>query len=113
VSVIKNGRIKSTHLGFEDHHIMTFFLHLEFDGAGQGFGGFGLDDGPGGTAFGMTAVRKVLEVVGVEKWEDLPGKYVRAETDWTRIHRIGNIIEDNWLDLAALSLEFRPLGEQP
>lgn len=108
MSELRNAKIESTHLGFEDHGIMTFYLHLKYDGTGQGFGGYGLDDGPKGTAFGMVAVRKVLETVGVSKWEDLPGKYIRAETDWSKIHRIGNIIEDKWLDLKVLSEEFHP-----
>jgi hypothetical protein len=87
---------------------MIFYLNLSYGSSSQGFGGFGLDDDPNGTAFGITAIRKVLETVGVSKWEDLPGKYVRAETDWTKIHRIGNVIEDKWLDLKKLALEFHP-----
>lgn len=49
----------------------------------------------------MEAISKVLEVVGVDKWEDLPGKYIRFEDNgWgSAVTKIGNIIEEKWLDL--------------
>ena len=49
----------------------------------------------------MEAISKVLEVVGVDKWEDLPGKYIRFEDNgWgSKVTKIGNIIEEKWLDL--------------
>lgn len=77
------GIIYNTMLGFEDHGIMTFYLHFNFGGSGQGFGGYGLDtpkmkDGKFicriGTAFGCEVIRRVLQAVGVDKWEDLKGK---------------------------------------
>ena len=44
----------------------------------------------------MEAISKVLEVVGVDKWEDLPGKYIRFEDNgWgSKVTKIGNIIEE-------------------
>ena len=49
----------------------------------------------------MESVSKLLEVVGVDKWEDLPGKYIRFEDNgWgSIITKIGNIVEDKWFDL--------------
>ena len=38
---IRNAVIQSTMLGYEDHGILTCFLHLDYSGAGQGFGGYG------------------------------------------------------------------------
>lgn len=111
---IENARIESTFLGREDHGILTFFLQLEYKGAGQGFGNYGLDTYEEtkkrriGTAFGMEAIAQVLQVVGVEKWEDLPGKYVRSEHNGTYIKRIGHITKDVWLDLKELSNSFYP-----
>lgn len=32
--MIKNARITSTMLGREDHGIMTFMIHIEFESAG-------------------------------------------------------------------------------
>ena len=98
---IVNARIRSTHLGYEDHGIFTFLLDLDYGGAGQGFGTYALDEHDGkrrvGTASGMGIIIEILKVVGVEKWEDLPGKYVRADAEHIKVHGIGNVLEDKWL----------------
>ena len=76
------GRIKSTSLGFEDHGILSAMLHFEWDGGGIGVGGFYLDmpkDRAGrdytrtGTAYGLDHIMRLMETVGVNKWENLPG----------------------------------------
>jgi hypothetical protein len=47
----------------------------------------------------MEFIARVLDVVGVDSWEELPGKHIRVDHDeWGPIHRIGNIIEDKWFD---------------
>lgn len=77
-----NAIIKSTSLGWEDHGILTAYLHCEWPGAGVGVGGFGLDefDERGkprkGTAYGLDHIMRLLETVGVNSWEKLPGKNV-------------------------------------
>jgi len=104
-----NCKIGSTMLGIEDHGIMTFFVHLSGEGWGQGLGGFAIDkyggtheaDRPG---FGpaVTAIRKILETVGVETWEDLPGTLVRAKIEGlgsSRTPIIGHYMKDQWFDL--------------
>jgi hypothetical protein len=63
--------IKRTTLGREDHGIPTAFLHCEGESFSQGAGGYSLD-GPYMTAF----VMGVLDTLGVESWEKLPGKHV-------------------------------------
>jgi len=99
-----NARIRSTMLGVEDHGVFTFMLDLDFGGSGQGAGGYVLDEYKKelkrrvGCAEGMELIARVLWVVGVEKWEALPGKYVRVRHDWSKVHAIGNVIEDKWLD---------------
>lgn len=42
----------------------------------------------------------IMNVVGVEEWESLKGKYVRVATKgWGNpIKIIGNLIEDRWFD---------------
>lgn len=103
----KNAQITSTMLGIEDHGIMSFMLYLNYgDGGGQGAGGWTLDDPVEkdgrflrrvGTAEGMSLIMAILEVVGVEKWEDLKGQYIRVRQDWNKVHAIGNITKDKWL----------------
>lgn len=104
---IKNAKIRSTMLGREDHGIMTFMIYINADGFTCGVGGYGLDEFDSATqtrvfrAESMEAISKVLEVVGVDKWEDLPGKYIRFEDNgWgSTVTKIGNIIKDKWFDL--------------
>ena len=107
--MIKNAKIRSTMLGREDHGIMTFMIYIDARDFSCGVGGFCLDgyDKESKTrvfkAESLEAISKVLEVVGVNKWEDLPGKYIRFEDNgWgSTVTKIGNIIEDKWFDMKA------------
>ena len=104
MSFITNAKISSTMLGIEDHGIMTFSLSMSFDSCGQGFGGYALDGKAGkiGHAKSILAIRKILETVGVNKWEDLEGQLVRIKKDSEYngpIRAIGHIMEDNWFDI--------------
>mgnify|MGYP007100263266 FL=1 len=107
---IKNAKIRSTMLGRENHGIMTFMIYISADGFGCGIGGYWLDEFNSATqtrvfrAESMEAISKVLEVIGVDKWEDLPGKYIRFEDNgWgSKVTKIGNIIEEKWLNLEEL-----------
>lgn len=112
---IKNAKIRSTMLGREDHGIMTFMIFIDADGFGCGVGGYWLDEFNSATqtrvfrAESMEAISKVLEVVGVDKWEDLPGKYIRFEDNdrGSTVTKIGNIIEDKWFDLEEFFLSMK------
>ena len=106
--MIKNAIIKSTMLGREDHGIMTFMIFVEFDKCVTcGVGGYMLDEYDKESNkrvfffFSMETISKVLDVVGVDRWEALPGKYIRiVDNGWgSTINKIGNIIEDKWFDL--------------
>lgn len=79
------GTIKSTRLGFEDHGILTTSLTVEWQGGAIGVGGFCLDEPKDreakdysrrGTAYGLDHIIRIIETVGVAKWEDLVGKQV-------------------------------------
>lgn len=104
---IKNAKIRSTMLGRDSHGIMTFMICIDSGYFLCNIGGYGLDDFNPATqtrifrAESMEAISKVLEVVGVDKWEDLPGKYIRFEDNGcgSTVTKIGNILEDNWFDL--------------
>ena len=90
------ARIECTSLGYEDHGVFLWWLHVDYTGSGQGIGGYVLDepikDDTGkffkrcGTAYGMDVIIRVLKVVGVVEWEDLKGcrVYVLKEKydDW-------------------------------
>lgn len=104
ITFIENGKIVKTELGGD---IMTFWLEIEFDVGGCGFGGYTLDTYDEktskriGTAKGLQAIKKVLSTVGVDKWEDLKGQYIRCEHQGFggKIIRIGNLIKDKWFSL--------------
>lgn len=78
--------ISGTSLGSPDHGIISAYLHTKWNGGGIGVGGFCLDeplkDDAGkfikrvGTAYGLDHLMRIMETVGVETWEDLPGKHV-------------------------------------
>jgi hypothetical protein len=85
--MIINARITGTKLGYEDHGILTFWLSLDYGGSGQGFGGYALDsydkekDCRKHSKYAGVCIEKILKVVGVDNWEDMKGKYVRADID--------------------------------
>lgn len=103
-----NAIIEGTMLGYENHGIMTCYLHLKQAGCGQGFGGYTLDDIPlkdaQGHCYGDRQpsvicgfwIKRILETVGVEKWEALKGQYVRVIGTSGQIEAIGHITEDKW-----------------
>lgn len=109
-STIVNAKITDTFFGIEDHGIMTFMLYLRFDNYNQGYGGYALDqqrlNGTRvGCGVGITVVRKILETIGVHKWEDLPGCFVRVKRTGQKIEALGNIMEDKWVSLEQIFKE--------
>lgn len=119
----KNAKITGTMLGVEDHGILSFMLYLDYGGSGQGAGGYCLDtptkkpDGSFnrrvGTAAGMELIARILRVVGVEKWEDLPGQVIRVQATQNKIRAIGHFLKDepkNWLNFEEF---FRGVKEDP
>lgn len=100
-------------LGFEGHGILTCYVYLESEKYSCGFGGYALDSYSAslkkrvGVGFGVDFIVALLETVGVEKWEDLPGKYVRINSEgWGgKILCIGHITENKWFDPKVLLQE--------
>lgn len=106
---IENAIITGTMLGREDHGILTWTIYMESGCCVWGVGGYALDSYDRETkkrvfsAKSMESISEVLRVVGVDKWEDLPGKYVRYEDNGmgSSVTKIGNIISDKWFDIAG------------
>lgn len=98
VQQIKNARVHSTFLGKEDHGIPSFNVQLDYGGSAQGFGGFDLRH------YGAKPIVRILEVLGVESWERLPGTPCRARVGegWNgKIEALGHFIEDKWYEIEA------------
>jgi len=116
-SEIKNAVIESTMLGVEDRGIFSFSLTLNYGGSGQGAGGYVLDkpikDKNGtfikreATSLAGKLIMKILDVVGVEKWEDLKGQHIKVRASWDSVYAIGNFLEDKWLDFEEFFKEER------
>lgn len=111
---IVNARIDSTRFGREDHGILTFNIFVDLASGGTcGIGGFALDeydkenDRRVCSAKGLEVMARILDVVGVYNWEDLPGTYVRVvDEGWGNfITKIGNLMKDEWVDIREMFSE--------
>ena len=49
----------------------------------------------------MELIRQIIELVGVEKWEDLPGKHIRVRADNSQVYEIGHYLNDRWLNFTT------------
>lgn len=105
---IENALITNVDLSMADHGCLTLAMTLEGSGWGVVYGGYCLgkgylgadDDFFDGSAAGMEYLIRIMGTVGVEKFQDLKGKYVRvANKGWgSSVKIIGNIIKDKWFD---------------
>lgn len=105
---IENALITNVDLSMADHGCLTLAMTLEGSGWGVMYGGYCLgkgylgadDDFFDGSAAGMEYLMRIMDTVGVEKFQDLKGKYVRvANKRWgSSVKIIGNIIKDKWFD---------------
>ena len=105
---IENALITNVDLSMADHGCLTLAMTLEGSGWGVVYGGYCLgkgyldadDDFFDGSASGMEYLMRIMDTVGVEKFQDLRGKYIRVATkglgDSVKI--IGNIIKNKWFD---------------
>lgn len=87
---MKNAIIESATIGYEDHGILIFMLDLRHgECTHQGFGGYALK---------ADHIKKILDVAGVQSWDQLKGKTIRIVRHDGFIQKIGHIIEDKWFD---------------
>ena len=105
--IIKNALITNVDLSMADHGCLELAMTLEGGGWGVVYGGYCLgkgylgadDDFFSGSASGMEYLIRIMDTVGVEKFQYLKGKYVRVATkSGNPVKIIGNIIEDKWFD---------------
>ncbi len=107
---ITNGIIESADIVFSRGFILDCWLHLKFDGTGQGFGGYVLGGSPFDDAvcakhaeqpnFAADFIGGVLAIAGVEKFSALPGKVIRVRKndEWGDIKAIGHPVKDLWYE---------------
>lgn len=107
---IKNAKITGVSLTMADHGCLTFYVILEGNGWGCGFGGYCIGHGSTGwkeneftaeSGDGLVSMMRIMDTVGVDKWEDMKGRYVRCKIDgWgSSIDEIGHITKEKWFNI--------------
>jgi hypothetical protein len=81
---------------------LTYWITLDYGGAGQAFGGYQLG---GPSRFTELAITRLMDVVGVGRWSELKGKAVRADATGGKVFRLGNHLRDKWIDLEEIARE--------
>ena len=102
-NTIENVKITSTFLGREDNGILTCYLTVEGNGFGVSIGGYCLDkydEHKNKRVVCFELIDRILEVTGVNRWEELQGKHIRVKSNGLgrRVTKIGNLIKEDWLD---------------
>lgn len=101
-TICENAKITDVSLGIGDHCCLTFSIVIKGLGWGASFGGYNLAFFNGtsfeGSEKGLEALTRIMDVVGVAKWEDIKGHYVRVKQENRLVVGIGNIIEDKWFE---------------
>lgn len=101
-----NAYIENVSLTMGEHGCLTYFLSLRMGSYACAYGGYCLGHGYLGandfdaSSKGLEAMMRIMNVVGVERWEDLKGHYARVIDPGMggTVDAIGNIIEDKWFD---------------
>ena len=112
---IENALIEKVDLSMADHGCLTLAMTLQGGGWGVVYGGYCLgkgylgakDDFFDGSAAGMEYLMRIMDTVGVERFQDLKGKYVRVATKgWgSSVKIIGNILKDQWFDAETFFID--------
>jgi hypothetical protein len=109
---VRNAVIKSARIDMGDRGLLTAWLDLDYGGSGQGFGGYSLYLPKSYSHHRLESVAghfifRVMEVAGVERWDQVPGKTVRVRAEHCGVEAIGHIVKDDWFcpadDFAAIS----------
>ena len=102
----KNAIITHAEITASDHGLLSAWLTLDYGGTGQGFGGYALYLPKSFTHHALESVAghfiwRVMEIAGVEKWSELPGKTIRVRGTWSGVDAIGHIVKDDWFSPRA------------
>ena len=104
---IENAKIENVSITMADHGCLTFWITLKGNGWVTKYGGYAIGYGYlgsetfEGSSKGLEAMMRIMDTVGVDRWEDLPNHYIRVEYTslGVPITKIGHIIQDKWFDI--------------
>ena len=123
---IRNAEIKSAEIQIARGFILEANLDLDFQPHGMTFGGFVLGSYPDDSSkagahhtqpnFAADFIAGILQVAGVERWSQLPGRIIRIRGffgdvagDRRHISAIGHAVKDLWYEPEA---RFGLLGDR-
>lgn len=111
---IRNAIIESVTLDMGGRGLLTAWLHLNYGGASQGFGGFALylpkdfSHHQKDSSFAGHFIYRCMEIAGVESWDKLKGKTVRVKATHGGVEAIGHIVKEDWF---CPSVEFKEAAQ--
>jgi len=102
---ITNAIIESVSIDDADRGLLTAWLHLNYDGSGQGFGGHALYLPSNFKAHEVKSyaghfIWRCMEIAGVSSWDKIKGKAIRVKKtdEFGSIIAIGHITKDDWFN---------------
>ena len=100
-----NAVIESVSINDAARGLLTAYLYLKHEDGNQGFGGYSLYLPKNFTHHQLMScaghfIWRCMEIAGVDSWEKLPGKTIRVKAEHSKIHEIGNIINNDWFNPA-------------
>ena len=98
---ITNAVIHSVSLRMERGFLLDCYLHLDYGGLHQGFGGWALYLSKTATHHEVKSVAghhiwRCMEIAGVESWDRMAGRTLRAKVKDGVVVAIGHIVKDDW-----------------
>ena len=99
---IKNAIIESATITSDDHGVLSAWVHLNYGGTGQSFGGYVLylPEHHELKSVAGHFIWRVMEVAGVSEWGKLSGKTVRVKAAPAGVKAIGHIVKNDWFEPA-------------
>lgn len=96
---IKNATIINVNMSTDDHGGLVISVELNYGGSGQSFGNM-MTFNPKFPENDVTGffIYRLMQVVGVGRFENLRGQPVRVKAHHNHIEALGHFIENRWFN---------------